>query len=104
MIEYESGTRETDVLDWVHPPTFGYTRQIYHWDKEYEIQTYYQVESTATYFASGGEYTYIAKFQLVDSNINVLIIPKYSAGTIILLVFIAITVSIYLYRRKSPHP
>jgi len=103
MVEYEAGTREMNVLDWVHPPTFGYTPQIYHWDKENGIQTYYQVDSTATDFASGGEYTYIAKFQLVDSSINVLVIPEYPAGTVMLLVFIAITVSIDLYRRKKLH-
>jgi len=103
MVELEAGTREMNVLDWTHPPTFGYTRQIYHWDKENGIQAYYQVESTATDFASGGEYTYIAKFQLVDSSINVLVIPEYHSGTIMLLVFIAITVSIDLYRRKKLH-
>jgi hypothetical protein len=76
MVEYEAGTRETNVLDWVHPPTFGYTRQIYHWDKEYGIQVGYEVHSTATDFVSGGEYTYIAAFQLVDSSINVLAGPR----------------------------
>lgn len=103
MVEYESGPREMNVLDWTHPPTFGYTRQMYHWDKEYGIQAYYQVESTATDFASGGEYTYIAKFQLVDSSMDVLVIPEYLPGAVMLLVLISITVSIGLYRRKRLH-
>ena len=103
MVEYASGPREMNVLDWTHPPTFGYTRQMYHWDKEYGIQAYYQVESTATDFASGGEYTYIAKFQLVDSSMDVLVIPEYLPGAVMLLVLISITVSIGLYRRKRLH-
>ncbi len=74
IAEYEAGPRETNVLDWIHPPTFGYTRQIYHWDKEYGIQVKYEVHEDAV-TQQGGAYSYIAVFQLVDSSINALANP-----------------------------
>ncbi len=103
MVEYINGTfRETNVLDFVHPPAFpgAYTRQLYHWDKEYGIQARYEVHSNATTM-EGGEYAYIAAFQLVDSSIDVLIIPEYPPGAVMLSLFVAITVSTALYKRKK---
>jgi len=92
-------TRETNVLDWVHPPDFGYTRQIYYWDKETGIQVYYEVQSSATDYVSGGDYSYTAKFELVDSSYG-FVIPDLT-GTIMLAALIAFTIAIVIYKRKK---
>ncbi len=99
-VELQAGSRNMNVLDWTHPPSFGYTRQLYHWDKEYGIQAFYMSESSATDFTSGGQYSYRSEFQLVDSNISVLIIPEYPLGTVMLLMFVAITVIADIIWRK----
>jgi len=51
---------------------------------------------------SQNTYSYNATLELVETNIeDWTVIPEFSAGTVVLLVFVAITVSIALYRRKT---
>lgn len=99
MLDVNNETRETNVLDWVHPPDFGYTHQIYNWDKETGIQVYYEVQSSATDYVSGGDYSYTAKFELVDSSYGI-VIPDLT-GIVMLSALIAITVLIILLRPKK---
>jgi hypothetical protein len=99
IVEYESGPRETNVLDWLHP--IGYTNQIYHWDKATGVQVLYEVHANNTDYTSGGEYKYIATFKLIDTNVDELKIPEYSTGTVMVLTLVAVTASLEIYRRKK---
>lgn len=100
MWTYESETRETNTLNWTHPPLFtgstDYTTQSYWWDEETGILVRSVTDSLSTfqYYVH-----YIVVNQLVATNRWD--IPEFPTGTAMLLIFVAVAVSLDLYRRKK---
>jgi hypothetical protein len=108
MVEYLDSAREANVLEWTQPTMMfapdDRTTARYEWDKETgALVRYYQEGNTtawdATYTAIGQAH-YMVENVLVDTNLWT-VIPEFPTGTAMLLVFIAITVTIDLYRRKT---
>lgn len=104
MHEYYSGPREANVLTY-DQDIFG---NVFHyeflWDKETGIQVYFQNSGIEILDMGVPEnwYSYNATLELVETNVEGwTVIPEYPTGTVMLLVFVAITVSIVLYRRKK---
>jgi hypothetical protein len=106
MVDYLDSTREANVLDWEMPQFVeeDYTLQVYEWDKETGALVRFYMRGNATdsemFGGSGGRYHYEVENVLVETNLWT-VIPEFPTGTTMLLVFIAITVSIDLYRRKK---
>lgn len=100
MWTYETETRETNVLDWAHPQIFpgstDFTTQSYWWDKETGVLVRYRVESLSSF---QNYVHYVCVNQLVETNLWE--IPEFPTGTIMILMFVAVTVSIDIYRRKK---
>ena len=101
MLVTDNGTRETNVLNFTHPPDLGYTRQMYYWDNSTGIQVYYETESSGT-MMGGGDYSYFAKFELINSKSGV-IVPDLT-GPILLLTIMLITIPIVLLHRRKKQP
>ena len=102
MREYFSGTREANVLIY-DQDIFG---NVFHykflWDKETGIQVYFQNSVTDAQDQYGDTYSYNATLELIETNIEGwTVIPEYPTWTVMLPLFVAITVSIALYRRKK---
>jgi hypothetical protein len=102
MREYMSGTRETNVLIYDQDIFGNIFHYEYLFDKETGIQVYYQNSGTDVMDMSQNTYSYNATLELIETNVEGwIVIPEFPTGTTMLLVFIAITVSIDLYRRKK---
>jgi len=102
MREYFSGTREANVLIY-NQDIFG---NVFHyeflWDKETGIRVYFQNSATNAQDQYGNTYSYNATLELIETNEeDWTVIPEYPTVTVMLLAFVAITVSIALYRRKK---
>jgi len=100
--EYESGSREANVVIYdqdIFGNIFSYE---YLFDKETGIQVYYQNSAIDVMDMSSNTYSYNATLELVETNVaDWTVIPEFPTGTVMLLIFIAVTVSIDLYRRKT---
>ena len=100
MREYESGQRETNVLIF-DQDMLGVNIFHYEWlfDKETGLLVYSQDSATD---AQGlqGTFTYNVTFELIETNLWI-VIPEFPTGTAMLLIFVAVTVSIAIYRRKK---
>jgi len=102
MHEYYSGPREANVLIY-DQDIFG---NIFHyeflWDKETGIRVYFQNSGIDVLDMNYNEYSYNATLELVETNVEGwTVIPEYPTGTVMLLVFVSVTVSIVLFRRKK---
>jgi hypothetical protein len=104
--EYELGSRETNVLDWYFPvdsfpPEGDYIHNKLFWDKETGVLVEYEKISNAT-MGGAGELWYfcIIKNELVDTNLWT-VIPEFPTSTVMLLMFVAVTVCVDIYRRKK---
>jgi hypothetical protein len=100
LVDYETETRETNVLDFDNPMFLAedsfHSKQL--WDKETGVLVKMEVIMNNT-SSLGQKYFVIYEIELVDANLWV--IPDFPAGTVMLLVFVAVTVSIAVYRRKK---
>ena len=99
-IDYETGTREANVLDYEHP-TVNMEDSIHStmlWDKETGVLVKYNTVMNNT-SSLGDKYFVIYEIELVEANLWV--IPEFPTGTVMLVVFVAVTVSIAIYRRKK---
>jgi len=102
MREYESGSRETNVLTYTDDVLGNYYHQEYLFDKETGIRVYYQSNATDVVDITENRYSYIATFELIETNVeNWIVIPEFPTGTVMLLIFVAITVCVGIYRRKK---
>jgi len=102
MREYESGSRETNVLTYTDDVLGNYYHQEYLFDKETGIRVYYQSNATDVVDITENRYSYIATFELIETNVeNWIVIPEFPTGTVMLLIFVAITVCAGIYRRKK---
>ncbi len=102
MREYESGPREANVLIYDQNIFGNIFHYKYQWDKEIGIQVYFQNSATNVMDMYGNTYSYNATLELIETNVTGwTVIPEFPTGTVMLLLFIAITVSIDLYRRKK---
>ncbi|MCZ2808016.1 MAG: hypothetical protein O2V44_01520 [Candidatus Bathyarchaeota archaeon] len=101
LFENPDGTRETNVVEY-HLDVIGTPYDyIFYWDKATGMRLYYEnYGDVPEIFTAAYEYTVI--WELVESSYETVYIPELT-GPIMLLVFIAITVSIDLYRRKKLH-
>ena len=100
LVDYETETREVNVLDY-EQPTVNMEDSIHStmlWDKESGVLV--KMEAIMNNTSSlGQKYFAIYEIELVDANLWV--IPEFPTGTVMLLVFVAVTVSIAVYRRKK---
>ena len=105
MHEYYSGPREANVLIY-DQDIFG---NVFHYeflfDKETGIRVYFQNSVTDAVDMYGDTYSYNATLELIETNVEGwTVIPEYPTVTVMLSLFVAITVSIVLYRRKKLRP
>jgi hypothetical protein len=102
MREYFSGPKETNVLIYDQDIFGNIFHYEYLFDKETGIQVYYQNSGIDVLNQDWNEYSYNVTLELIETNVeDWTVIPEFPTGTVMLLVFIAITVSIDLYRRKK---
>jgi hypothetical protein len=102
MREYESGPKETNVLIYDQNIFGNIFHYEYQWDKETGIRVYSQESTTDSLDMYGDTFTYNVTLELIETNVeDWTVIPEFPTGTVMLLVFIAISVSIELYRRKK---
>jgi len=106
MFEYELGSRETNVLDWYFPvdlwaPEGAFVNNKLLWDKETGVLVKYEQITNGTAQSATDWYFSIIRNELVDSSIAALVIPEFPTGTVMLLIFIAVTVCVDIYRRKK---
>jgi hypothetical protein len=102
MLETDTGTRETNVLDHdsnIFEQIYHYT---YYWDKETGIQVYHAEHATGVLNENQQMFSYSCKVELIDSSTGV-VIPDFTAP-VMLLTLMAITIPIVLlHRRKKLH-
>jgi len=100
MWGYETETRETNVLDYDHPTMYleDSIHSTQFWDKETGVLVKHNMVMNNT-SSLGQKYFVIYEIELVEANLWV--IPEFPTGTVMLLVFVAVTVSIAVYRRKK---
>jgi len=93
--EYEDITRETNYCIWNY--TFGgsHTWQVF-WDKATGILVKWVYNASIS--VAQGNATWLLIQELVESNLWV--IPEFPTGTVMLLIFVAVTVCVEIYRRK----
>jgi hypothetical protein len=100
MLETDTGTRETNVLDHdsnIFEQIYHYT---YYWDKETGIQVYHAENATDVLNENEQMYSYSCKVELIDSSTGV-VIPELTVP-VMLLTLIAITIpTVLLHRRKK---
>ena len=99
MLETDTGTRETNVLDHdsnIFDQIYHYT---YYWDKETGIQVYHAEHATDVLNENQQMFSYSCKVLLIDSSTGV-VIPDLT-GPVMLLTLIAITIPIVLHKRKT---
>jgi hypothetical protein len=100
LVDYETETREANVLDYEQPTLYPedsvHTRSL--WDKETGVliksQNVYNNTS-----ALGQKFFVRYEIELVEANLWV--IPEFPTGTAMLLIFVAVTVCVEVYRRKK---
>jgi hypothetical protein len=103
MREYESGARETNVLifdqDMLGINLFHYE---FLFDKETGMRVYWRNNTTDSDDMFGHTYTYDCTLELIETNIaDWTVIPEFPTGTVMLLIFVAVTVCVDVYRRKE---
>ena len=99
MLETDTGTRETNVLDHdsnIFDQIYHYT---YYWDKETGIQVYHAEHATDVLNENQQMFSYSCKVLLIDSSTGV-VIPDLT-GPVMLLTLMAITIPIVLHKRKT---
>jgi len=99
MLETDTGTRETNVLDHdsnIFEQIYHYT---YYWDKETGIQVYHAEHATDVLNENQQSFSYSCKVELIDSSTGV-IIPDLT-GPVMLLMLMAITIPIVLLHRRK---
>jgi hypothetical protein len=101
MREYESGSKETNVMifDW------NFYDVVYHYeylfDKETGIKVYFQSSATDAFDMSENIFSYNATLELIETNIEGwTVIPEFPTGTVMLLIFVAVTVGISFLRKR----
>ena len=99
MLETDTGTRETNVLDHdsnIFEQIYHYT---YYWDKATGIQVYHAEHATDVLNENQQSFSYDCKVELIDSSTGV-IIPDLT-GPVMLLTLMAITIPIVLLHRRK---
>ena len=102
MREYESGPKETNVFI-IDTDVFGnYYHSEFLFDKETGIRVYFQFSTTNSSGIMGGTFSFNATLELIETNVEGwTVIPEFPTGTAMLLIFVAVTVCIDIYRRKK---
>jgi len=102
MREYESGPKETNVMIW----DWNFFDVVYHYeylfDKETGIKVYFQSSVTDAFDASLNTFSCNCTLELIETNVESwTVIPEFPTGTVMLLIFVAVTVSICLLQKKT---
>lgn len=100
LVDYETGTRETNVLDYEHP-TWSPEASIHSttlWDKETGVLVKNRGKILNNTSMLGHDYSVTYEVELVEANLWVK--PEFPTGTVMLLIFVAVTVCVGIYRRK----
>jgi hypothetical protein len=105
--EYGDITRETNYCEWSSfysnplPTLYDvYTHDDFYWDKATGILAEWVYNGSLSMAEGNATYSVIQK--LIDANVWV--IPEFPTGTVMLLVFVAVTVCVDIYRRKKLKP
>ena len=101
MRDYDSGPKETNVLIYDQNIFGNIFHYEYFFDKATGIRVYYQNSGTNVMDMNMDTYTYNCTLELVETNVADWVVPEFSAGTTMLLVFVAVTVTVGLYGRKK---
>jgi hypothetical protein len=101
MRGYESGPKETNVMIW----DWNFFEAVYHYeylfDKETGIKVYFQSSGTDAFDTSGNPFSYNCTLELIETNREGwTVIPEFPTGTVMLLIFVAVTVSISILRKR----
>jgi len=96
-IEYKDVTRETNYCEWNTTEAGVNTFQLY-FDKATGILVKY-VNNITSGVVEEGNVAWESVYELVDASVWV--IPEFPTGTVMLLIFVAVTVCIDIYRRKK---
>jgi len=99
MLETDTGTRETNVLDHDRNIFEQIYHHTYYWDKETGIQVYHAEHATDVLNQDQQAFSYECKIELIDSSTGV-VIPDLT-GPVMLLTLMAITIPIVLHKRKT---
>lgn len=102
MREYESGPKETNVMIW----DWNFFDVVYHYeylfDKETGIRVYFQSSATDAFDMSENIFSYNATLELIETNMEGwTVIPEFPTDTVMLLIFVAVTVSICILQKKT---
>ena len=102
--EYGDLTRETNYCEWAsmysNPlPTLSdvYTHDDFYWDKATGILVEWVYNGSLSMAEGNATYSVIQK--LIEANLWV--IPEFPTGTVMLVVFVAVTACVDIYRRKK---
>jgi len=102
VVDYGTGTRETNVLDYDHPTSPLSPAASLHsttlWDKETGVLIKHHMVFLNNTSGLGHDYSVTFEIELVEANLWV--IPEFPTGTVMLLIFVAVTVCVGIYRRK----
>lgn len=99
MLETETETRETNVLDHDRNIFEQIYHHTYYWDKETGIQVYHAEHATDVLNQDQQAFSYECKIELIDSSTGV-VIPDLT-GPVMLLTLMAITIPIVLLHRRK---
>ena len=99
MLETDTGTRETNVLDHDRNIFEQIYHHTYYWDKETGIQVNHAEHATDVLNQDQQAFSYECKIELIDSSTGV-VIPDLT-GPVMLLTLMAITIPIVLHKRKT---
>ena len=101
LVDYGTGTRETNVLDYEHPTLLpeASIHSTQHWDKETGVLVKMLGKFLNNTSVAVGDYSVTYEIELVEANLWV--VPEFPTGTVMLLIFVSVTVSIAIYRRKK---
>jgi hypothetical protein len=102
MREYASGPKETNVLIYDTAAFGNHYHSEFLFDKATGMRVYFQYATTDAHDMSGNTYSFNATLELIETNVEGwTVIPEFPTGTAMLLIFIAVTVCVDIYRRKK---
>ncbi len=98
---YVSGPRETNVCNYSIELFGAPYDYVFHWDKATGMRVYYENHGDVPEIMGQPPYVYTVVWTIMETNVETWIVPEFPTGTVVLLSFVAIVVSIELYRRKK---
>jgi hypothetical protein len=102
MREYASGPKEANVMIYDYNVFSNYYHSEFLFDKETGMRVYFKYSTTDAQGMTGGTYSFNCTLELIETNVEGwTVIPEFPTGTVMLLIFVAVTVCVDIYRRKK---